>query len=215
MKRLIGRATITAGTTPTPTGIQSRNCCRTPGAFSTWPPQRVTAVAVLAAAVLPSATAAQVERPGTPQRAQVMAAARDVMETARYSTLIAMGDNGQPQARIVDPFVPDSDFAIWIATNPLTRKVTEIRRDPRVTLLYFNRAAAEYVTVLGTATLVADSAEKALRWKPEWAACYKDGPHADGYLLIGVQPTRLEVVSPRHGLVNDPTTWRPVLLEMR
>jgi general stress protein 26 len=81
-------------------------------------------------------------------------------------------------------------------------------------LLYFNAAAAEYVTVLGTATLVADSAEKARHWKAEWAAYYKDGPRGDGYLLIRVRPTRLEVVSPRHGLVNDPKTWRPILVGM-
>jgi len=65
-----------------------------------------------------------------------------------------------PQARIVDPFAPEADFTIWVATNPLTRKVAEIRQDPRVTLLYFNAAAAEYVTVLGTATLVSDSASR-------------------------------------------------------
>ena len=177
--------------------------------------QRTTVAAALVAVALSSATAAQVERPGPPQRAQVMAAARGVMEAARYSTLVTVGDNGQPQVRIVDPSLPDSDFAIWIGTNPLTRKVTEIRRDSRVTLLYFNAAAAEYVTVIGTATLVADSAEKARHWKPEWTAYYKDGPSSDGYLLIRVRPMRLEVVSPRHGLLNDPTTWRPVLLEMR
>jgi general stress protein 26 len=114
----------------------------------------------------------------------------------------------------VDPFAPDSAFVIWIATNPLTRKVTEIRRDSRVTLLYFNAAADEFVTVLGTATLVADSSEKAQHWKAEWAAFYKDGPRGDSYLLIRVRPTRLEVVSPRHGLTNDPRTWRPVVLDM-
>jgi general stress protein 26 len=114
----------------------------------------------------------------------------------------------------VDPFVPEADFTIWIATNPLTRKVVEIRRDPRVTLLYFNAAAGAYVTVLGAAMLVADSAEKIRHWKEEWAAYYKDGPRGDGYLLIRVRPTRLEVVSPSHGLVNDPKTWRPILLDM-
>ena len=65
--------------------------------------QGITALAALVAAVLPSATAAQVEPPAAPQRAQVMAAARDVIETARYATLATIGDNGQPQARIVDP----------------------------------------------------------------------------------------------------------------
>ena len=119
-----------------------------------------------------------------------------------------------PQARIVDPFAPEADFTIWVATNPLTRKVAEIRQDPRVTLLYFNAAAAEYVTVLGTATLGSDSAEQARHWKEEWAAFYKEGPRGDSFLLIRVRPTRLEVVSPRRGLVNDPKTWRPIQLEM-
>jgi general stress protein 26 len=173
-----------------------------------------TAAVFLVAVALPTATIAQVVQPTSPPRAEIIAAAKDVMQTARYSTLVTIGEDGQPQARIVDPFVPDSDFTIWIGTNSLTRKVTEIRRDPRVTLLYFNAAAAEYVTVLGTAALIADSSEKARHWKPEWAAYYKDGPRSDGYLLIRVRPSRLEVVSPRHGLVNDPKTWRPVLLDL-
>jgi PPOX class probable F420-dependent enzyme len=164
----------------------------------------------LVAAALPAAIAAQ----AAPSRAQVSEAAKDVMQTARYATLVTIGEDGRPQARIVDPFVPDSAFAIWIGTNPLTRKVAEIRRDPRVTLLYFNAAAGEYVTVHGTATFVTDSAAKARHWKAEWAAFYPDGPRGDGYLLIRVRPARLEVVSPRHGLLNDPKTWRPVLLDM-
>jgi hypothetical protein len=34
------------------------------------------------------------------------------------------------------------------------------------------------------------------------------------YLLIRVRPTRLEAVSARHGLTNDTTTWRPVVLDL-
>lgn len=172
-----------------------------------------TVAVLLLAAGLPSAATAQVDATSGPPRAQVIAAAKDVMQVARYSTFITIGDDGQPEARIVDPFVPEADFTIWIGTNPLTRKVAQIRRDPRVTLLYFNADAAEYVTIVGTAALVADSAEKARHWKEEWAGFYKDGPRGDGYLLIRVQPTRLEIVSPRHELVNEPRTWRPVLLE--
>ena len=149
-----------------------------------------------------------------PSRNQVMTAARDVMQTARYATLVTLGVDGHPQARVVDPFVPEEDLTVWVATNPLTRKVTEIGRDPRVTLLYFNAAANEYVTVIGTATLVRDSAEKARHWKAEWSAFYKDGPRGDSYLLIRVRPKRLEIASPRHGLMNDPKTWLPVTLTL-
>jgi hypothetical protein len=78
--------------------------------------------------------AAQVQPSDAPSRTQVVAAAKAIMQEARYCTFVTAGRDGQPQARIVDPFPPDSDFVVWIATNALTRKVEEIRRNPRVTL---------------------------------------------------------------------------------
>ena len=157
---------------------------------------------------------AQVTPGDTPPRAEVIAAAKEIMQAARYCTLATIGPGGQPQARIVDPFPPDPDLTIWIATNPLTRKVAEIRSDPRVTLLYFNAATSEYVTVLGTVVLDTDARHKAEHWKPEWAALYKDQNRGDDYQLLRVTPSRLEVVSVRRGIRNDPKTWRPVTLEV-
>ena len=104
-----------------------------------------------------------------------MAAAIDVMQKAVYCTFITIGEDGQPQARIVDPTSPDSNLTIWIGTNSLTRKVKEIRRDPRVTVLYFHAASASYVTVLGRAALVTDAGEKERRWKTSWAPFYPNG----------------------------------------
>ena len=152
--------------------------------------------------------------PDAPPRSEVLAAANEIMQAARYCTLVTIGPGGQPQARIVDPFPPDPDLTIWIATNPLTRKVAEIRRDPRVTLLYFNPATFEYVTVVGTVVLDTDSRHKAEHWKPEWAALYQDQNRGDDYQLLRVKPSRLEVVSVRRGIRNDPKTWRPVSLDV-
>lgn len=156
----------------------------------------------------------QVAPAAPPSRAQVIAAAKTIMQVARYTTLMTVGPDGQPQARIVDPFLPDSDLTIWIATNPLTRKVAEIRRDPRVTLLYFSPSTFEYVTVIGTAAVNTDSREKASHWKAEWATMYHDQNRGDDYLLLRVRPTRLEVVSARQGMRNDPKTWRPVIVDV-
>jgi general stress protein 26 len=162
----------------------------------------------------PAPLFAQVTQGDTPARAQVIAAAKEIMQTARYCTLITIGPDGQPQARIVDPFLPDSDLTIWIATNPLTRKVQEIHRDPRVTLLYFSAATFEYVTVVGTAMLDKDSLHKAGHWKGEWETLYKNQNRGEDYLLLRVSPSRLEVVSVRRGMRNDPKTWRPVILDV-
>ena len=149
----------------------------------------------------------------TPGRAAILKAAREVMVKARYCDLVTIGPGGQPQARPVDPFPPEDGLTVWIATNPLTRKVKEIRDDARVTLMYLDPAGDGYVTVIGQATLVSDPAEKARRWKDDWLAFYKDKYRGDDYVLIRVRPRRLEIVSYADKLLNDPVTWRPISVE--
>ena len=150
----------------------------------------------------------------TPSRDAILAAATDIMRIARFCTMVTVGADGQPQARIVDPFAPEADFTIWIATNPLTRKVRDIRRNPRVTLLYFNQAGSEYVTVIGAARLETDPRQKAARWKADWAGLYKDENRGDDYALLRVRASRLEVSSVGRGLNNDATTWRPLIVDL-
>jgi len=152
--------------------------------------------------------------PVAPTRAAILSATRTIIGHARYATLVTLDASGHPQARVVDPFVPEDDVTIWVATNARSRKVGEIAANDRVTLLYFDADSQSYVTVIGTARLVRDAKEKAARWKDEWSAFYKDKNRGDDYLLIRVTPKRLEVVSPALGLLNDPDTWRPVILEL-
>jgi general stress protein 26 len=151
----------------------------------------------------------------TGSRATVIAAAFDVMRSARYCTFITNGADGQPHARIVDPLIAEQEGTIWIATNPLTRKVDEITRDPRVTLTFFNAPANEYVTLFAKAVVVADAARKAAHWKKEWQPFYKNQTAGADFMLFEVKPFRLEVSSPRHDLNNDPKTWRPVILDIQ
>jgi general stress protein 26 len=149
----------------------------------------------------------------SPTPAAIRSAAADIMKVARQCTLVTIGEDGQPQARIVEPLIA-ADGSIWIATNPLTRKVQEIKKDPRVTLMFFNAAAGEYVAVLGRAGLVSDAARKAAHWRAEWKPFYKDEHRGADFVLFEVRPHRLEVSSARHKMDNDPLTWRPVILEI-
>jgi general stress protein 26 len=149
----------------------------------------------------------------TGEREKIVSAAREVMQKARFCTLVTLGRDGHPQARIVDPLAPEPDMTVWIATNPITRKVAEVRASPRVTLLYFDPSGPAYVTLLATAELVTDSSERARHWKQDWAPFYKDGHRGDDFVLIRTKPTRLELVSQGHGIVNDPVSWRPTTIE--
>ncbi len=148
-----------------------------------------------------------------PDRAAVLKAARAVIKAARFCALVTIGPDGHPQARAVDAFDPEEDMTVWIATNPVTRKVADIRKDPRVTLFYMDKEGLGYVTIIGKAELVDDKAQKAKHWKEEWNALYVDKNSGDDYLLVRVKPIRLEIVSFAHKMENDPKSWRPVSIE--
>lgn len=166
-------------------------------------------------AAWPAPVAGQPAVPAAPTRERILEAARSILAKARYATLVTLDDEGAPQARVVDPFAPEGEgLVVWVATNARSRKVSQLARDGRVTLVYFEPATASAVTLVGTAQLVRDPAEKARRWKPEWAPFYQDTHKGDDYLLIRVTPSRLEVVGEAYGMMNDPATWRPVILPL-
>ena len=133
-------------------------------------------------------------------------AIRETMTAARYTALITVDDNGQPRARTVDAFLPEEDFTVWIATRPVTRKVAQIRANPKVTLYYWHEASFSYVTVMGSVTLVDDVAVKrSMRRDVDGEQFYPDFP--EDYLLIRVEPEWIEGIVP--GYQGDPVTWRP------
>jgi hypothetical protein len=59
-----------------------------------------------------------------------------------------------------------------------------------------------------------DMAHKAAYWKPSWGMMVKDGNRGSDFVLIRVQPSRLEVSSVARGIFNDPVTWRPAIVEL-
>jgi general stress protein 26 len=126
---------------------------------------------------------------------------------------VTNAESGYPQARAIDALSPETDMTVWIATNPGTRKVAEVKKDPRVTLYYYEPTGPGYVALQGRATVVADPAEKAKRWKEDWTAFYRDKNRGEDYVLIRVAPVRLEIVSYAHGLLNDAASWRPLAVE--
>jgi general stress protein 26 len=141
------------------------------------------------------------------ERGKLIAAARELMTTARYCALITTAGAGRLEVRTMDPFPPDENLVVWLGTNPTSRKVSEIRKNPRVALYYFDADSQGYVSISGRARIVDDPKEKARRWKEEWKGFYLD--RDKGYLLIEVTPEKLEVVIEKKGIVGDPKSWRP------
>lgn len=149
----------------------------------------------------------------TAQDRELVTTAREIMSKARYCALVTLDARLRPQVRTMDPFAAEDDMTIWLGTNPRTRKVAEIRRNPRVVLHYFDPDAGAYVTLHGTARIVTDRDEKSRRWKDDWKDFYPD--REKDYVLIEVTPTRLEVVSEKKKILGDPATWRSPFVDFK
>ena len=54
---------------------------------------------------------------------RVMVAARATIKASGFCFLITVDSDGQPQARLMDPFTPEDDMTVWMGTNRNTRKV--------------------------------------------------------------------------------------------
>ena len=138
---------------------------------------------------------------------RLIEAAKEIMNSAGTCALITLDDEGAPRVRAMDPFSPEEDLTVWFGTNSKSRKVDQIKKDPRVTLYYLDKDASGYVIIHGMARLVNDSQEKEKRWKADWKAFYPD--KTKGYLLIEVSPSWMEILSPSRGIAGDPVSWQP------
>lgn len=161
---------------------------------------------MVAFAVLLVAAHARGEDSAARTRADLISAARAVMQASGRAALITIDAAGRAQARTMDAAPPDDEMVVWLATNPRSRKVAEIRANPAVTLYYFEPGAPAYVSLLGRARLVDTTAAKERHWQKRWDPFYRSRADA---LLIEVVPERLEIVDIARGIEGDPATWQP------
>ena len=146
-------------------------------------------------------------------RESFLAAAREIMLSSKKCALITQDEQGMPQVRTMDPFSPEADFTVWLATNPKSRKVEQIKNNANVTLYYPDKKDKGYVVIHGTAELVNDQHEKDTHWKKEWKNFYSNT--TDQYLLIKVTPDYLELINYNRGISGDEKTWQPERVDFR
>lgn len=168
---------------------------------------RITAIIPVLLLVLSQSSYGQNSIPSEAAEKALLVAAREIMTDAGTCALITLDEENNPLVRVMDPFLPEKDFTVWFGTNPASRKVDNINRNPIVTLYYLDSDASGYVVIHGNARLVDDPAEKEKHWKVEWEAFYPDNP--EGYMLIKVSPVWMEVISYSRGITGDPVTWQP------
>jgi general stress protein 26 len=139
-------------------------------------------------------------------RDTLLLAAREIMVETNYCALVTIDSAGQPQIRTMNPFPPNDELITWFATSRTSRKVREIKSNPKVCVYYANHISAMgYVNITGTAEVI-DDKELLLIMKRDYWNTIPDWQNK--FVLIKVMPKTLEVINYKHGLNNDPNTFR-------
>lgn len=142
----------------------------------------------------------------------ILEVARSTMLAAENCFLITLDALGHPQARLIEPFDPEPDMKVWMATNPKTRKVHELYRDSRATLAYYDHKGTGYVALIGQARLVNDPNERRRRWKEHWRLFYPEGAEGNDYILIEFTPSHIEIISFGFDVATEPLAFHPAIL---
>ncbi len=146
-------------------------------------------------------------------RPELIAAAREIIGAQTYCALVTLDDSGHPQIRTMNPFPPEEDMTVWIATSTLTRKAQQMRHDSRVTLYYADHSKATgYVAIMGRAQLIDDRAEMVKRKRAYWDQAF---PEFKNLVLIKVVPETMHVLNYSGGALGDKTTWHPPTVEFK
>jgi general stress protein 26 len=132
-------------------------------------------------------------------------AAREIMKETTYCALATIDSTGQPQMRTMNPFPANDEFITWFATSRSSRKVKEIKNNPKVCVYYADHVSAKgYVSITGTATVI-DDKELLVKMKRDY---WNGIPNwQDIFVLIKIVPNTMSVINYKHSINNDPKTF--------
>jgi len=154
----------------------------------------------------------QSDQPKESEYERLTTIASDMMTESGLCALITTDTAGRTNVRTMQPFSPEENLIVWFGTNALSRKVQDIKHNPNVILYYASPDSSGYVVLYGKAILINDSKLKEKYWMESWEDFYPDRSH---YLLIKVVPESMEIMSTKHGLTGDTTTWKVPSIDLK
>ena len=138
--------------------------------------------------------------------------ARSLIGDLTFCVAATHGEDGNVSARIVQPLAPDEDWTVDTITNRRCRKVREVERSGRMTLLYEHDRDKSYVCLVGRAEIVEDVALKRAIWKPGHYRWNPKGPDDPDTVFVRLVADRIELWSAVHGVLPPPEGYSAALL---
>jgi general stress protein 26 len=162
---------------------------------------------LIAFTLMPYLTQARDKKEPGVNRDTVIAAARELMQANKYCALVTIDESGRPRVRTMNPYPVGDDMVIWFGTSRDSRKVKEIQNNPYVCIYYADHFyATGYVAISGKASIIDDAKILKKKKREYWETAVPNWKEI--MVLIKVDPQKLDIINYKHGLNNDPRTFR-------
>jgi general stress protein 26 len=168
--------------------------------------KRITLIAICSLIVLSAIITPKINAQSSVNRDTILLAARELIKGTTYCALVTIDSTGQPQVRTMNPFPVNDELITWFATSRTSRKVRQIKNNPKVCVYYADHVNAKgYVSITGTAQVI-DDKELLIKMKRDYWSSIPNWQN--NFVLIKIVPKTLDVINYKHGLNNDPNTFR-------
>jgi len=118
----------------------------------------------------------------------------DIMKKNFFGAHLATCDGTHPRVRPVAPIVED-DLSIWVATHCSSKKVPQIRKNPKIALSFLEPGGAKVALVTGEVEVVEDLEAKKRVWKIaplDLSRFFPEGQGSPEFCLLKIKVKRIE-----------------------
>ena len=133
-----------------------------------------------------------------------LAIARETIAKVPFCFAITTAENGEANARVIQPGKLHDDWSVGFTTSRRCRKVVEMERSGRLTLAYQYDPEKAYVTLLGRPVIIDDVALKRAVWGPASDRWYPGGPEDPNVVIVQLIVDRIELWSGGRSVMPEP-----------
>ena len=135
---------------------------------------------------------------------RLLTLARKLVDGATYCVGATAADDGGASARVLQPMKVQDDWTVNVITNLRCRKVREVERSGRLTLLYQSEDGRSYASLAGAAEIVEDRDLKRATWTPAHTRFNPNGPEDPATVFMRLKTDRIELFSVAGGVTPEP-----------
>jgi general stress protein 26 len=143
---------------------------------------------------------------------QLLSLARRIVEDATFCVAATASEDAGANARVVQPMKVQDDWTVNVITNRRCRKVREIERSGRLTLLYQTGDQRSYACLAGPAEIVEDRELKRATWTPTHDRWNPGGPDDPATVFMRLKTQRIELWSAVDGVTPKPEGYSAAVL---